>query len=145
MNLNNIYSDIIMENSIYQENKKEIEHDFSEKGYNASCGDEIEIFLKVGKDKKIDNISFLGSGCAISQASTNLLCNVLNKKSIKEAKEILKIYNNMLHLKELKEDEILKIGDLIALKNIAMMPSRIKCACLCEVVAEKMIHEEKDI
>ena len=87
--LEELYNDLIMEHGMNSYNKKELDNaNYCELGHNPSCGDEIEIELKV-EDGKIEDMAFKGHGCAISQASTSIMIDVLKGKTIAEAKEVL--------------------------------------------------------
>lgn len=132
MDLNDIYQQIILEHSKSKKNKHELEdYDFSEPGHNPSCGDEITLQVKLSDDKThIKDISFTGIGCAISQASASIMCDLLRAKSLSEAKEICEIFIGMIR-REITDDKTLeKLEDAEALRNISNMPARVKCAIL---------------
>ena len=89
-NLEEMYNDLIMEHSMNSYNKKKLDKcDFCEKGHNPNCGDEIELEVKLGGENNniIEDMAFLGHGCAISQASTSIMIDVLKGKTIEEAKD----------------------------------------------------------
>ena len=92
--LTDVYNDLIMEHSMNSYNKRKLD-DFtcSEKGHNPNCGDEIELQIKLNGDI-IEDMAFTGHGCAISQASTSIMIDVLKGKTIADAKDIIKtLYN----------------------------------------------------
>ena len=92
-NLDELYNDLIMEHSMNSYNKKNLEEaDYCRMGHNPNCGDEIEIQVKLNGDI-IEDMSFTGHGCAISQASTSIMIDVLKGKTIKEAKDIIQTWN----------------------------------------------------
>ena len=85
--LSDVYNDLIMEHSMNSYNKKHLDNpDFCEIGHNPNCGDEITLELKVNGDV-IEDISFTGHGCAISQASTSIMIDTLKGKTIEEARQ----------------------------------------------------------
>ena len=127
--MDEIYNELIMEHSMNSANKKEIECDFKELGHNPSCGDEITLYLKLDNNI-IKDISFTGSGCAISQSSTSIMIDVLRGKTIDEAKEIIDIFKRMIKREDLSEEELDKLNEAIAFKNISNMPARVKCVLL---------------
>ena len=91
-NLDSVYTDLIMEHSMASHNKRKLEHpDKCEMGHNPSCGDEIELEIKMNGDV-IEDLAFTGHGCAISQASTSIMIDTLIGKTKKEALEIISIY-----------------------------------------------------
>lgn len=81
--LSDIYNDLIMEHSINSYNKKDMQDaTFSEKGHNPNCGDEITLKLKLDGDI-IEEMTFTGHGCAISQASTSIMIDTMKRKIYK--------------------------------------------------------------
>lgn len=130
MDLNQLYTELILEHSQSGHNKKHLDHaNCSERGHNPSCGDDITLEL-VCKDDKIEEASFTGSGCAISQASTSMMIDLIKGKSKEEALKIAETFISMIK-KDIIEDEELEIlEDAIVFKNISNMPARVKCAVL---------------
>ena len=138
-NLDDVYNELIMEHSMNSYNKRKIENPTKiEKGHNPSCGDEIQLELKVNGDI-IEDIAFTGQGCAISQSSTSIMADVLRGKTIKEAKNIIKTFIDMIKRETKDEKELEKLEDAIAFKNVANMPARVKCALLAWHTIEKML------
>lgn len=138
-NLDDVYNDLIMEHSMNSYNKRKIENPTkTEKGHNPSCGDEIELELKIN-GHVIEDIAFTGQGCAISQSSTSIMADVLRGKTLEEAKEIIKLFIDMIKRDIKDEQELEKLEDAIAFKNVANMPARVKCALLAWHTIEKMI------
>lgn len=139
--LTDIYNDLIMEHSMYSENKKNIENaDFTEMGHNPNCGDEIKLELKLNGDV-IEDLAFSGHGCAISQSSTSIMIDTLKGKTIYEAKDIIETFIGMIK-REIKDEESLKkLEDAIAFKNISNMPARVKCALLAWHTMEDIIEK----
>lgn len=142
--LNNIYNELIMEHSMNSYNKKKLENaDYCEVGHNPNCGDEITLELKLNGDI-IEDMAFSGHGCAISQASTSIMIDVLKGKTIKEAKEIIKTFIDMIKRKTKSEEELEKLEEAIAFRNVANMPARVKCALLAWHTIEDMLNEENN-
>lgn len=142
--LDEVYNDLIMEHSMNSYNKKELENaDYCEMGHNPNCGDEIKLELKLNGDI-IEDMAFTGHGCAISQASTSIMIDTLRGKTIKEAKEIIATFISMIKREITDEDELEKLEDAIAFKNISNMPARVKCALLAWHTIEKMIEEREN-
>ena len=138
-----IYNELIMEHSMNSANKKNLEApDLCELGHNPNCGDEIKLEIKLSEDKKtIQDMAFSGHGCAISQASTSIMIDTLRGKTIDEAKEIIKTYIGMIKRETQSEEELKKLEDAIAFKNISNMPARVKCALLAWHTLEEMIEK----
>lgn len=137
-----IYKQVIIENTKEKEHKKEIEG-IEKEGVNPSCGDELKIFVKMNKDNTIiEEISFTGRGCAISEASANIMAEILKGKTKEEVKKIIITFFDMIKLNETNEEKLMEIlGDAYAFKNISYMPSRVKCAFLSWKTLEKILEE----
>ena len=137
--INDMYNEIIMEHGINSYNKKKLEHpDFCELGHNPNCGDEISLEIKLDGNI-IEDIAFTGHGCAISQASTSIMIDILKGKTLNEAKEIINIFIGMIKREITSDEELKKLEEAIAFKNISNMPARVKCALLAWHTIEKMI------
>ena len=142
--LSNVYNELIMEHSMNSYNKKKLENaDYCEVGHNPNCGDEITLELKLNGDI-IEDMAFSGHGCAISQASTSIMIDVLKGKTIKEAKEIIKTFIDMIKRETKSEVELEKLEEAIAFRNVANMPARVKCALLAWHTIEDMLNEENN-
>lgn len=140
-NLDELYNDIIMEHSMNSYNKKKMSNaDFSEIGHNPNCGDEITLEMKMNGDV-IEDMAFSGHGCAISQASTSVMIDTLRGKNIYEAKEIIRIFIEMIKRETKDEAELEKLEDAIAFKNVSNMPARVKCALLAWHTVEDMLNK----
>ena len=134
MDLKQLYQDIILEHGKSPRNfgrcKK---HTHEAKGYNPLCGDKVQIFLNLDKKKKVENLTFEGSGCAISIASSSIMTELVKGKSLEIAKKIVVDFLNMIkntseiNSKELNEDQKTKIMSLSGVKEY---PMRVKCATL---------------
>ena len=143
--LTDLYNDIIMEHSMNSYNKKKLENcSFSEKGHNPNCGDEIELEIKLNGDV-IEDMAFTGHGCAISQASTSIMIDTLRGKTIEEAREIIKTFIGMIKRETKSEEELKKLEDAIAFKNVANMPARVKCALLAWHTIEDMLNSQEEL
>ncbi len=139
--LNDIYNDLIMEHSMNSYNKKKLDKcDFCEKGHNPNCGDEISLEIKLNGNL-IEDLAFTGHGCAISQASTSIMIDTLKGKTIEEANEIVKTFINMIKREETNEENLKKLEDAIAFRNVSNMPARVKCALLAWHTIEDILHQ----
>ena len=137
--LESIYTDVIMENSIKTHNKyKLIDKDKEEHGHNPSCGDDITLQVKFDGEI-ISKISYIGHGCAISQASTNIMIDLLKGKTKKEANILIDIFIKMVNGDKIEGVELEKIGDAIAFKNISKIPARVKCATLAWETMKRVV------
>lgn len=138
--MEDIYNDLIMEHSMNSYNKKKLENaDYEQKGHNPNCGDEITLEVKLNGDI-IEDMAFLGHGCAISQSSTSIMIDTLKGKTIQEAKEIIKIFLGMIKRDEIDEEDLKKLEDAIAFQNVSNMPARVKCAGLAWHTIEEILN-----
>ena len=134
MKLQELYQEIILDHGKNPRNKKKCK-DFNKaaEGHNPLCGDKVHIFLKLNKEKKVEDLSFEGEGCAISIASASIMTETIKNKEFNVAKKIIQDF-----LKMLKEGSKLSINSLNEDQNTTMMslsgvkqfPMRVKCATL---------------
>ena len=128
--LENIYTELIAEHSQSKENRRQLEHaTIKERGHNPSCGDEITLELEI-IDGVIKDAAFSGEGCAISQASTDMMIDLMRGKKIDEAKKLAELFIDMIHGDVTDDDELEELDEAASLKNISTMPARVKCATL---------------
>ena len=128
--LNEIYTELIAEHSRSKENRRTLPNaTVKERGHNPTCGDEITIELAVA-DGVIVDAAFNGAGCAISQASTDMMIELMRGKSIVEAKRLAELFIAMIQGTVTDDDELADLDEAAALKNISTMPARVKCATL---------------
>ena len=134
MNLKELYQEIILDHGKNPRNLRKTENfNKDAKGHNPLCGDKVHIFLKLNDNKKLEDISFEGQGCAISMASASIMTDLLKGKEEKEVKEIVNDFLEMIKEKDeiktklLKEDEKTK---LMCLSGVKQYPMRVKCATL---------------
>ncbi len=130
MNLADVYTEIITEHNASGRNKHHIEAPTCvRKGVNPSCGDEIALEVRV-KGDRIEDASFTGVGCAISQASASLMIDLIRGKTVAEAKGLAELFLGMIKGTVTDEARLEELEDAVALKGIAHMPARVKCAVL---------------
>ena len=144
MDLNEIYTQLIMEHSSSKHNRRSLENpNLCEKGHNPSCGDEITLEIKVNGDI-IEDLAFSGQGCAISQASTSMMIDLLKGKNKDEALELVDKFIGMIK-REIDDEDLLEdLEDAIVLKNISNMTARVKCAVLAwHTLKEAMEKDNK--
>lgn len=143
--LNDVYNELIMEHSMNSYNKKKLlDANLSEIGHNPNCGDEITLELKLDGNI-IEDMAFSGHGCAISQASTSIMIDTLRGKAVNEAKDIIKIFIDMIKRETKSEEELEKLEDAIAFRNVSNMPARVKCALLAWHTLEDMLNKNNDL
>lgn len=130
MDLNTIYTQLIMEHNRSGHNKGPLANpDIRKRGHNPSCGDDISLELKL-QGNIIENASFTGHGCAISQASTSIMIDLIKGLDIEKALELVGLFIGMIKKEDIEEKELERLEDAIVLQNISNMPARVKCAVL---------------
>ena len=134
------YNEILTEHNINPDHKHEIEEACcSLEGVNPSCGDDIWIELNI-QDGIIKDGAFRGNGCAISQASADIMLDMVIGKTKEEAQKLINTFLRMIS-KEATEEEIESLEEAAALRDIEHMPSRVKCAVLCWHTLEEILKK----
>ena len=114
MDLKELYQDIILEHGKSPRNfgkcKKYTHH---AKGHNPLCGDQVQVYFKLDNEKKLENLTFEGSGCAISMASASIMTDLIKGKSDNEAKEIIEDFLGMIKENPELKTNLLKEDDKI--------------------------------
>lgn len=130
MNLDLIYTELIAEHSQYSPYKGKLDAPtLSERGHNPSCGDDIHLDVII-EDGKIKQARFHGVGCAISQASTSMMIELLEGKTIEEARALIDTFIKMIKKEITSDEELQVLEDALTFKSISTMPARVKCAVL---------------
>ncbi len=147
MDLKELYQDIILEHGKSPRNFgkcKKFTH--QAQGHNPLCGDQIQIYLKLSKEKKIEDLTFEGSGCAISIASSSIMTELIKGKSINIGKKIviefLEMIKNTSDIKSINLDENQKIK-IMSLSGVKQYPMRVKCATLAWHTLTSAIEKKK--
>ena len=148
MNLKELYQEIILDHGKNPRNLKKVENfNKDAKGHNPLCGDKVHIYLKLNENKKIEEVSFEGSGCAISMASTSIMTELVKGKEVNDVKQLTKDFLEMIKEKDdlksnnLSEDEKTK---LMSLSGVQQYPMRVKCATLSWHTLTSAINNKKD-
>lgn len=125
----NLYSSTsFMEHNSHPDYKYEMENPtHSHDGINPSCGDELTLTLRV-EDGVIEEAAFTGHGCAISQASADIMADLITGETVEEAKRLAALFLGMIRGEELSEEDFDDLDEAAQLKDISHMPARVKCA-----------------
>ena len=134
MNLKELYQEIILDHGKNPRNLRRTDNfNKDAKGHNPLCGDKVHVFLKLNENKKIEDISFEGSGCAISMASASIMTDLVKEKEEEEAKKLIKDFLDMIKEKSNLTSNILDDDQktkLMSLSGVKQYPMRVKCATL---------------
>ena len=127
--MGNLYSSTsFMEHNSHPDYKYEMENPtYSHDGINPSCGDELTLTLRV-EDGVIEEAAFTGHGCAISQASADIMADLITGETVEEAKRLAALFLGMIRGEELSEEDFEDLDEAAQLKDISHMPARVKCA-----------------
>lgn len=141
-----IYSAALMDHNAHPDYKYELEGaTHSHDGINASCGDEMTLYLKIDDTTDtIEEASFTGHGCAISQASADMMAGLLEGESIEEAKRLSGLFIGMIQGNELSEDDVEDLDEAAELQSISRMPARVKCAELAWRTLNGILAEREE-
>ncbi len=136
------YNEILTEHNMRPLHKHELlEANMELEGVNPSCGDDIILRLKV-KDRVIEDGAFTGEGCAISQASADIMLDMIIGKTVDEAKELSALFMKMIK-EGVTEEELDRLEEAGALTDISHMPARVKCAVLGWHTMEEMFKGQE--
>lgn len=142
--LEDLYQEIILDHNKRPRNAHDMpDCTCSADGNNPLCGDEVTVYLKVNDDT-VEDVSFKGQGCAISQASASLMTLQIKGKSIEDAHTAVRNICHMLTAEEEPEIDLAEIGDLAALSGVRKFVARIKCATLAWHTLEAALNGEKE-
>jgi len=126
--LSDLYQEVILDHNRRPRNFRRMEGaSHHAEGYNPLCGDRVTVFLKIDDDR-ISEITFEGSGCAISKASASLMTDRLKGSSLAEARTLFDRFHKMVTTPTNLEVE--ELGKLSALAGVREFPVRVKCASL---------------
>lgn len=137
---NTFYNEILTDHNIHPTHKHKIEDaNFSLEGVNPSCGDDIVLNLKVENGKIVDG-AYEGDGCAISQASADMMLDLVIGKTREEALKLSEIFLHMIK-GTITDEEKDMLEEASILQDVSHMPARVKCAVLGWHTMEEMLKE----
>lgn len=143
MTTNPFYNEILTEHNVRPEFKHDLpDADLVLDGVNPSCGDEIQLKLKLDGDTIADG-AFVGDGCAISQASADIMLGMIVGKKKDEALKMGETFMRMIK-GEATDEEIESLEEASALKDISHMPARVKCAVLGWRTLKEAVGEHEE-
>ncbi len=137
-----IYTAALMQHNSHPDYKYEMEGcTCSHEGVNPSCGDELTLQLRI-EDGVIEEASFVGSGCAVSQASADMMADLITGETVKEAKRLVGLFLGMIKGEALSEEDKEDLDEAAELESISRMPARVKCAELAWRTLEKLLADK---
>jgi nitrogen fixation NifU-like protein len=128
--LDSLYQEVILDHAKRPRNFRVLENaDHHADGYNPLCGDKVTIYVRL-VDGRIADISFQGSGCAISTASASILTETLKGKTRAEAEALFETFHNLVTGQPVKSADPPALGKLAVFSGVSEFPVRVKCASL---------------
>lgn len=125
-----LYQEMILDHNHSPRNRHKMDApDRTAEGYNPLCGDRVTVYLRL-KEDVIEDVSFEGSGCAISTASASLMTQSLKGKTIQEAKEVFRKFHGLVTGKQDADETPESLGKLAVFSGVSEFPARVKCAIL---------------
>ena len=138
----NIYTAALMQHNSHPDYKYEMEGcTCSHEGVNPSCGDELTLQLRI-EDGVIEEASFVGSGCAVSQASADMMADLITGETVDEAKRLVGLFLGMIKGETLSGEDKEDLDEAAELESISRMPARVKCAELAWRTLEKLLADK---
>ena len=143
MDLNDLYRDVIVDHNRNPRNFRPMpDADRHAEGFNPLCGDRLTLYVKLDGDR-IRDVSFQGSGCAISVASASLLTESVKGRTVAEAERLFGRMHE-LHTQDATPAAPAEFGKLAALSGVRVFPARVKCASLCWHTLDAALHREAE-
>ncbi len=138
----NLYNAAFMDHVAHPDYKYQMDNPtHTHEGVNPSCGDDLVFSVKIGSDGVIEEAAYQGSGCAISQASADMMADLITDKTPQQAIELCRLFMDMVRGTEADPDKLALLEDAASLKDISHMPARVKCAELAWHTLEEMLEK----
>jgi nitrogen fixation NifU-like protein len=130
--LRDLYQEVIIEHSKRPRNYHALDAPAtSAQGYNPLCGDQVKVYVTIGDDDRVADVSFEGSGCAISTASASVMTEALKGKTVEEVEAMFETFHDLVTSGEASDEELDELGKLAVFGGVSEFPTRVKCATLC--------------
>lgn len=141
--LRELYQEVILDHNKAPRNFREIpDADRVNEGHNPLCGDNVTIYANV-RDGVIEDVSFQGSGCAISKSSASMMTSALKGKTEAEAEQIFQSFHRMVTGENVTDEDEEILGKLAVFGGVREFPARVKCASLAWHTLHAAMHQEK--
>ena len=142
--LRDLYQELILEHSRAPRNYRELKTpDRKAEGYNPLCGDRFTVYLQMNGDS-IQDISFQGSGCAISKASASMMTQILKGKTRNEAQEFFNRFHKVVTGQTASNNGNQELGKLAVFSGVSEFPMRVKCATLAWHTLQAALEGKQD-
>jgi nitrogen fixation NifU-like protein len=142
--LRDLYQEVILEHSKAPRNYRELKSpDHKAEGYNPLCGDHFTVYLEMEGDR-IRDITFQGSGCAISKASASMMTQGLKGKTRAEAEELFERFHKVVTGQTPANGNQAELGKLAVFSGVSEFPARVKCATLAWHTLQAALEEKQE-
>ena len=142
MAMSDLYSVSLIEHNANPDYKYEMEcPTCSHQGINPSCGDELVLQVRLADDGTIAEASFTGHGCAVSQASADMMADAVTGQTPERARELCHLFGQMIRGEETDPARLEELGEAECLQSVSHMPSRVKCAELAWRTMDEMLAD----
>lgn len=143
MELRELYQEIIIDHNRNPRNHHVMDDATTQaNGFNPLCGDKLTVYVKL-EQGLVSDLSFVGCGCAISQASASLMTDALKGKTIEEAHQLFERFHTMLTTDD--QEQWLSLDKLAVLAGVRAYPARVKCATLAWHTLEAALKKESSV
>ena len=127
--LRELYQEVILDHNRHPHNFRELDGaDRHADGYNPLCGDRLAVYVNLDGETIVD-ISFIGTGCAISKASASLMTDAVRGKTLNEARQLFEQFRNLV-TDDIADVDGAALGKLAVFAGVRDYPTRVKCASL---------------
>ncbi len=141
--LSELYQQVILDHNKKPRNFHKLENaNRKAEGYNPLCGDQLNVYLHVEEDQ-VQDVSFEGSGCAISKASASMMTQAVKGKTKAEAEALFNEFHRMAMGELDEENEPNNLGKLKIFAGVRDFPARVKCATLSWHTMHAALHDEQ--
>ncbi|MGH9572184.1 MAG: Fe-S cluster assembly sulfur transfer protein SufU [Candidatus Acidiferrales bacterium] len=142
--LRDLYQEVILEHSKAPRNFKKLANaNHRAEGFNPLCGDRFTVYLELDGDK-VRDVSFEGSGCAISKASASMMTQSVKGKTIPEAEQLFEHFHKFVTTQNHTEGDSAEMGKLAVFSGVAEFPARVKCATLAWHTLQAALEDKQE-
>ena len=142
--LKELYQSVILDHNRSPRNFREIDGTAHHaEGYNPLCGDRLTVYAELDGDV-ITDASFVGEGCAISKASASLMTQAVKGKSLNDAREMFRAFQQMVTGKTTPDEAKPVLGKLVLFAGVSQFPVRVKCASLSWHTLNAALEDKPD-
>jgi len=142
--LRDLYQEVILEHSKAPRNFKKLANaNHRAEGFNPLCGDRFTVYLDVEGDK-VRDVSFEGSGCAISKASASMMTQIIKGKTVTETERLFETFHKFVTTQNRTESDSAELGKLAVFSGVAEFPARVKCATLAWHTLQAALEDKQE-